>query len=147
MAQSLLVPPKSRTRPDLSDLTGPNAYLYLATRDNRALGCIALRNMGTFGLVSAFRFVSDPALASLPDILIEQVETQARSLRLPVVRVWLDRRYPAQRLTLLRSDYVALNPAKGGDDMTLYEKVLRRSSTAPGREGTASSFTPTDTHG
>lgn len=147
MAQSLLVTANSRSRPDLSDLTGPNSYFYLATRDDHGLGCIALRNMGTFGLVSAFRFLPDSALKSLPDILIEQVETQARSLRLPVVRVWLDRFHPVQSRTLRSNGYMALGPDDEGDGMTLYERVLRRASIPSGREATESTSAPTNTRG
>lgn len=128
-AQDLLVPPKARTRPDLTDLTGPNAFFYLATLHDTALGCIALRNMGSFGLLSAFRFLAERAKSSLPDILIEQVETQARSLRLPVVRTWVDRMHPVQGQALRRNGYFPVDPKALEEELTLYERPLRRSGT------------------
>jgi hypothetical protein len=129
MAQSLLVPPKSRSKPDLTDLTGPNSYFYLASRDETGLGCIALRNMGTFGMVSAFRFLSEHGVTSLPHILIDQVETQARSLRLPVVRVWVDRMHPVQSKALRQNGYFPAGPEDEHEDMRLYERALRRGPT------------------
>lgn len=132
-AQELLVPPKARTRPDLTDLTGPNAFFYLAVLRDAPQGCIALRNMGSFGLVSAFRFLSDRARTSLPDILIEQVETQARSLRLPVLRAWVERMYPVQGQALRRNGYFPVDPKTEEEDMTLYERPLRRAATSPER--------------
>ncbi|WP_424967029.1 hypothetical protein [Dinoroseobacter sp. S375] len=126
LAQTLLIPPKSRTRPDMSDVTGPNGYFYLAARDEVGLGCIALRNMGSFGLVSAFRFVAAEARGSLPDILIEQVETLARSLRLRVIRAWVDRMHPIQAEALRRNQYIASSEELGSDELVLYERELQR---------------------
>jgi hypothetical protein len=144
LAQPLLVPPKSRSRPDLSDLTGPNSYFYMANRDDVGLGCIALRNMGTFGLVSAFRFLSDLGTTALPHILIEQVETQARSLRLPMVRVWVDRMHPVQSKALRQNGYFPAGPEDEDEELRLYERPLRRTnaSVRRGSQGAASARDP-----
>lgn len=129
--QALLVPPKVIEPPDLSHMTGPNAYFYLAERDDEALGCIALRNEGSFGLVVGFHFRSDTAGTSLPEILIEQVETQARTLRLPVLRVWVGEMHPKLRAAFVRSGYF---PDPDRDETTgprLYERPLKRRVQAP----------------
>jgi hypothetical protein len=62
----------------------------------------------------------------LPDILIEQVETQARSLRLPVLRAWVERMHPIQGQALRRNGYFPVDPKAEEEDMTLYERPLRR---------------------
>lgn len=137
LAQDLLVPPKSAHPPDLSDITGNSAYFYIAERSGVAQGCIAMRNMGTFGLVSAFRFISELAHSSLPDILIEQVETQARSLRLGVLRTWVDRLHPIQSEALRRNGFFPQSADKDGETPQLYERPLRK-----GAAPTAKHLTP-----
>lgn len=126
LAQELLVPPKVIEPPDLTDLTGPNAYFYLAERDGRPLGCIALRNEGSFGLLAGFRFKPEETRSSLPEILVEQVETQARSLRLPVLRVWVGEMHASVRAALVRCGYFPDGEAHHETDLQLYERPLNR---------------------
>ncbi|WP_425092799.1 hypothetical protein [Tropicimonas sp. S265A] len=125
-AQRFLVPPKSIEAPDLSDLSGPKAFFYLAEREDQPLGCISLRNMGSFGLVSALHFIPEQEHTALPDILIEQVETQARSLRLPVLRAWVGRLHPSIQAAFTRNGFFPDCAANDDDRMAIYERHLKR---------------------
>lgn len=138
-AQALLVPPKAIEPPDLSDMTGPNAFFYLAEREDAALGCIALRNEGTFGLVTGFHVRIDMIETSLPEILIEQVETQARSLRLPVLRVWVGNMRPKKRAAFVRSGFFPDQDADDSRAVNLYERPLTRRVHAPPKLSNVSS--------
>ncbi len=126
MAQELLMPPKAIEPPDLTDLTGPNAYFFLAERGGAPLGCIALRNEGSFGLITGFRFIPEEQDTSLPEILVEQAETQARSLRLPVLRVWVGEMPPKVRAALVRCGFFPDGDAEDEADLKLYERPLNR---------------------
>ncbi|MDJ0858611.1 MAG: hypothetical protein QNJ03_06005 [Dinoroseobacter sp.] len=126
MAQELLVPPKAIEPPDLTDLTGPNAYFFLAERAGRPLGCIALRNEGSFGLVTGFHFKPEETHSSLPEILVEQIETQARSLRLPVLRVWVGDMHANVRAALVRCGFFPDGDADADAELKLFERPLNK---------------------
>jgi hypothetical protein len=126
LAQVLLVPPKAIEPPDLSDMTGPTSFFYLAERSGVPLGYIALRNEGSFGLIAGLHFRADEANGFLADILIEQVETQARSLRLPVLRVWVGDMHPNVRAALVRNGFFPDGEDRQIDSMRLYERPLHR---------------------
>ncbi|MEM9393673.1 MAG: hypothetical protein AAGA38_07430 [Pseudomonadota bacterium] len=131
MAQELLLPPKAIKPPDLTDLTGPNAYFFLAERNGDPLGCIALRNEGTFGLITGFHYKLDQQDTSLPEILVEQVETQARSLRLPALRVWVGNMHAKVRATLVRCGFFPGEDTGREADLNLYERPLNRRVQVP----------------
>lgn len=128
LAQALLVPPKARERPDLSYMQGPNSFFYLAERGGRAEGCIGLRNEGTFGLVTGFHFLAEHAETSLPDILLEQLETQARSLRLPILRAWIGASRPIIRQALVRNGFFPDATAEESERLRLFERPLVRAA-------------------
>jgi len=126
LAQDLLAPPKGKVLPDLSELSGPKSYFYLAERQGRALGCIALRDAGSHGQVTGFHLIPDEVQSPLAEILIEQVETQARMLRLPVLRARVDTLSGTLRGALVRGGFFAEGTDPDDNGAEHYERPLTR---------------------
>ena len=97
--QQSLYPPEHIFALSIDDLCAADIAFVIARANGKALGCAALANKGGYGEIKSM-FV-DPAARGTGTgaVLMQALETHARSLQLPMLRLETgDDLYAAQRL-------------------------------------------------
>lgn len=97
--QQSLYPPEHIFALSIDDLCTPHIAFFIARDGDRALGCAALANMTTYGEVKSMFVAPEARGTGTGAALMAQLETCARNLNLPLIRLETgDDLYAAQRL-------------------------------------------------
>ena len=85
--QGALYPPEHNFSLSIDDLCSPDITFFIARQDGTATGCAALANKGDYGEVKSM-FVTPAARGSgTGTALMTALETHARGLNLPILRL------------------------------------------------------------